>query len=1504
MNIFDTLFPPRSRAPSAAAGRSRGRQPVRRNRLARFSGEKLEDRLALAVVTPFTPVFAANLTGNISFAANTLMTAPGDSPEAIAARNGTGPQNTLNDDYWNMAYVDIDSDTSTFNSSSADLVIPVGANVEFARLYWGGRCADTVPDPLLETVKFKVGAGAYATLTGALVGKVVGGVVGRTDIQTYQCYVDVKSLVTGAGTYTVANVQGQEGAKNTCNGWSLVVAYSAPGSPGEVPRNLTVFQGFADVNDNSAANRNVTIPYSGFQAPQTGPVNATLGFVTYEGDLGITGDQAYFKSQSSASETLLSDVPANPANNFFNSTISNRGLLVTSKNPDYVNQFGFDADLVTADNIIQNGDTGAQIRVTSTQDQYYPGVITSAIDIYQPGIAVTKTVEDLNGGVVDPGDTLEYTVQVSNAAGLFDGATNVVLEDLIPTNTTYVPGSLVITAGANAGPMTDLLDEDQAEFTGSGVRFQLGVGATGTPSPQGGSLAPGAATTVTFRVQVNPSIIGGTTITNTVVVSYASQTFKVSDSRAATVSIDCPAVDLKIDKTGDVPVVTAGDGVNHTFTITVTNTSTSAANNVVVADTWPAGFVPGTIIPSVGTFTAPDPVTGNFTWTIGTLAGKASATLTAQYTVPASTPQGTQTNKAVVTTSTFDPNPKNNTATFDIDVVQNVDLSLDKVTVSPVIAGQNVSYTITIKNSGKSDVTGASVSDPFAGVLSNVSWMAVFTKGSGTMSGTGNISEFIDLEAGGQVVYSVTGLLASSAFGSLVNTAKVTSPFDSAEDTVTDEIGRNVNLELDKVTIGSVVAGQTVTYTITITNDGKSDVTGALVSDPFAGVLSGVTWTAVFSGGATDSGTGDIAETIDLPAGGSVVYTVTGLLASSATGSLVNTAIVTSPFDSDSDTVTDPIDRNVDLSLDKVTVTPVVAGQLVSYTIAISNSGKSDVTGALVSDPFVGVLSGVTWTAVFSGGSGNTSGSGNISESIDLSAGGSVLYSVTGLLASSAFGSLVNTATVTSPFDTATDTVTDEIAGVVDLTLTKSGDITYLGGGFLNFTVVVTNLGPSFASGVRLVDALPAGVVNWSWTVTYSGAGSGTADGSPDSVTDSTAGIDKLMNLAVTGTATFLIKALTDADFKSDIANTATATIGEESATATFKSAYDGPINPTSDVAALILGTDDGCGIAPWVRVVDPITGTILSQFLAYEPGFRGGVRVTSGDMDGDDIAEIIVAPGRNRIGQIRVFTPQGVELKAFRTFPFGPAYRGGVEVAVGDVDGDNDNDIIAGMSTGAGMVSVFGVTPGASDPVANVPFRSFRAFPAPYANGTMVAAGDFGTYFNGVKTSPAPDGVAEIVTGTNAGIRAWTRIWDVSVTPKVVRGAFVIAPGFRGGVTLSTARWDGDAIDDLIVGAGVGGFSVIEVYSGATGVQLSRVTAFAAFFKANARVFAAALDLTGDGTVDNLYGVKGLNGGGGARGVRAYARSTGTTSQLTSSPLLAPPLRIAPITLRVVTGG
>ena len=1735
--------------------------------------EWLESRLALAIVTPFTEVFSANLTGNITFASNTLMTSPASGGQtAIDARQGIGPDQVLNDDFWNMAYVDVDSDGATFNSSSADLVVPSGAVVEFARLYWGGRAANTVPNSLLETVKFKVGAGAYSTLTGSLVGKVIGGVSNRPDNpQTYQSYADVTSLVTGAGTFTVANVQGQEGAKNTCNGWSLVVAYSAPGTPGEVPRNLTVFQGFADVSNDSLADRNVTIPYSGFQAPQTGPVNATLGFVTYEGDLGIAGDQAYFKSQSSASETLLADAPAIPPNNFFNSTISNRGLLVTSKNPDYVNQFGFDADLVTADGIIQNGDTAAQIRVTSTQDQYYPGVITSAIDIYQPGISVTKTVEDLNGGVVDPGDTLRYTVQVSNAAGLFDGATNVVLDDLIPGNTTYVPGSLEITAGANAGPKTDPLDADQAEFTGAAVRFRLGAGATGTPTVQGGTLAPGESTTVRFRVQVNPAIIGGTTITNTAVVSYRSQTFDVPDKKLGTVSIDCPAVDLAITKGGDVAVVTAGDGVNHTYTITVKNMSSSAANNVVVADTWPAGFVPGTIVPGVGSVTGPDPVTGNFTWTIGTLAGMSSATLTAQYTVPASTPASTKTNKVVVTTSTYERNPENNTATFDTTVVTNAVLAIEKTDEpDPVTAGgEDFTYTIRVTNTGLSDAQGVVVvddlpagfvttgfsgpgtlpavgADPFTWTIGTLvkgataQLVVTYRVNSNVVPGTyrntatassptdgqGPREAFCDttvvtnavlaiektdepdpVTAGGEdFTYTIrvtnTGLsdaqgvvvvddlpagfvttgfsgpgtlpavgadpftwtigtLVKGATAQLVvtyrvnsnvvpgtyrNTATASSPTDgqgpreafcdttvvtnavlaitktAKEPTVTAGQGgytytltvsntgpsdaTNVNV-VDTLpggftatafnpaagvlpvsptsgpftwTIGTVAAGTTkvlevtyavaagvpagpatntadvrigeqvqgtatatvtvglvgdlgiektgpataipgtaISYTFVVTNGGPSDVVDALVNDALPAGIVNASWNATYSPGSSGpaAGTGSLAGVlVTLLAGGTGTFTITGSIDPLATGVLVNTSTVSPPEGvtdpnpgNETSTVTTQLVPTADLAAAKqrTSATPT-AGSPVTYEIVVTNLGPSSVTSFGIVDVTTPALVGAG-TSVDRGTYDPLTGVWTAAAGDSLGSGGTVTFTLSGTIPAGATGTLTNTVTVSPPAgvtdpnpDNNTATVTDPIAAISSLTIVKTGDITYKAGGFLAFQVVVTNRGPSFATGVRVVDALPSGVVNWSWQVTYVGVGSQTTDGSPDSVTASAAGIDKLMNLAVNGTATFTITALTQTGFTSDISNTAQASIGGTTVSSTWTSAFDGPINPESDLPGLVLGSDDGCNGEPFVRFVDPETGDITGAFLAYEASFRGSVRVATGDVTGDGIAEIIVGPGRNRVGEIRVFTPQGVELPAFRTLPFGSRYRGGVEVAVGDVNGDGIGDIVAGMSSGIGRVSVFLVDPTAADPVASTPFRTFRGAPGSYRGGVMIAAGDVGSFASGTLQSAAADGRAEIIVGLNAGRAALVRVFDVAGSPRVVQTIRPFGGGFSGGVTLSTALYESATVSSILVGAGRGGNSVVEVYDGQTGGQVARLQAFASFAKPNAAVFAAALDLDGDGVVNDVYGVQGRAGGGGTRGVKQFDRATSVTSTLTDAAVLVPPMRIAPIVLRVLT--
>jgi uncharacterized repeat protein (TIGR01451 family) len=571
-------------------------------------------------------------------------------------------------------------------------------------------------------------------------------------------------------------------------------------------------------------------------------------------------------------------------------------------------------------------------------------------------------------------------------------------------------------------------------------------------------------------------------------------------------------------------------------------------------------------------------------------------------------------------------------------------------------------------------------------------------------------------------------------------------------------------------------------------------------------------------------------------------------------------------------------------------------------------------------------VSTATWTATYSGvgSTGPANGVGGLNETISLAAGGAATFLFTVNIKSDATGDMTNTVTVSPPEgttgNTATATDTNTLQPTVNLAITKTDGVdTYKSGGTTTYTIVLTNKGPSDATGVTVVDVLPPeiDITTTTWFTVY-------ANATGNLPTVPTKGnISGVVNLlGGTGTITITINANIvttppppQTEF-GDMINTVTATPSEsvgQPVSATDINAYDGPINPQVDIRALVTGSDDGCNGLPWVHVLDPETGTPIFQFLAYESSFRGSVRVATGDVTGDGIPEIVVGPGRNRVGQIRVFTPNPIgsinytELVGYRTLPFGPSYRGGVEVSVGDVDGDGVGDIIAGQSNGAGLVRAFlcstndPVNP-LYDGVANTPYRSFRAFPGPYTGGVMVAAGDFGTYANGAKTSNDPDGIAEIAVGSNAGMKTTVKVYDVSGAPKVVRTILPFGPAFRGGVTLSTAKYTSDAVDDLFVGAGIGGNSAVQIYDGTTLANPVKLSAFASFAKPNARVFTAALDsVSNPGVVQNIYGVKGLNGGGGAKGVRAVNRNTPQTiTPLPNSTFLNAPLRIAPIIVRV----
>jgi uncharacterized repeat protein (TIGR01451 family) len=224
--------------------------------------------------------------------------------------------------------------------------------------------------------------------------------------------------------------------------------------------------------------------------------------------------------------------------------------------------------------------------------------------------------------------------------------------------------------------------------------------------------------------------------------------------------------------------------------------------------------------------------------------------------------------------------------------------------------------------------------------------------------------------------------------------------------------------------------GALLTYTIVATNAGPNDVTGVSVADAFPATLTGVTFTAVATGGATGftaSGSGNISDTVNLPSGSTITYTVQATLSAAATGTLANTASVTAPAgvtdtnpanNSATDTDTVASTPQTDLQITNTDgQTNAAPGALLTYTIVATNAGPNNVTGAAVADTFPAALTGLTFTAVATGGATGfaASGSGNINDTANLPSGSKITYTVHATLSAAATGTLANTATVTAP---------------------------------------------------------------------------------------------------------------------------------------------------------------------------------------------------------------------------------------------------------------------------------------------------------------------------------------------------------------------------------------------------------------------------------------------------------------------------------------------------------
>src|SRR4051794_36243792 len=482
------------------------------------------------------------------------------------------------------------------------------------------------------------------------------------------------------------------------------------------------------------------------------------------------------------------------------------------------------------------------------------------------------------------------------------------------------------------------------------------------------------------------------------------------------------------------------------------------------------------------------------------------------------------------------------------------DLGITKTDgVATATPGGSVTYTITASNASAFGATGATVADTFPATLI-CTWTCVGAGGGTcTASGSGNVNDTVNLPAGASVTYTATCAISAAATGTLSNTATVTIAGDpnaannSATDT--DTLTPQANLGITKTDgVTTATAGGSVTYSITASNAGPSNAPGSSVADTFPASLT-CTWTCVGAGGGTctASGSGNIGDTVNLPAGGSVTYTASCTISASATGTLSNTSTVAAPGGvtdptpgNNSATDSDTLAASADLAITKTdSVTTATPGGSVIYGITASNAGPSNAPGSTVADTFPASLT-CTWICAGSGGATCTaSGSGNINDTVNLPSGGSVFYTASCAISAAATGTLSNTATVAAPGgvtdptpgnNSATDT--DTLAASADLAITKTdGVTTATPGGSVTYTITASNAGPSNATGSTVADTFPASLT-CTWTCVGAGGGPCPASGSGN--------INNTVNLPVGGSVTYTASCTISASATGSLSNTST----------------------------------------------------------------------------------------------------------------------------------------------------------------------------------------------------------------------------------------------------------------------------------------------------------------------------------------------------------------------------
>ncbi|MEW1777499.1 DUF3344 domain-containing protein [Streptomyces sp. NPDC086777] len=299
-------------------------------------------------------------------------TTPGEpsEPPCQAAREGEVP--AVNGDFDRFYIVVVDvvvDDPGTYNSSRAELRLPAGSRVRYARLYRGGNLPAGEQKPAADDGRVLI-AEPGCSYQELLADTIVGHRVGR-GADAFQASEDVTGPVRagGPGPRTVGQVNaaaGRSGA-GAWGGWTLVVAYEDPAQP---LRTLSLRDGFDSLGTPAEVRLN------GLPVPRG--AEGRVGQVAYNGDRGTTGDSLIHTTAGHAPVPLQG--PADPADDVVNSTINEPGPVRARREPAYANTLGHDSDVFDLGTGLAHGGDRLTFRLVSQRDAAWAGALFAAVD--------------------------------------------------------------------------------------------------------------------------------------------------------------------------------------------------------------------------------------------------------------------------------------------------------------------------------------------------------------------------------------------------------------------------------------------------------------------------------------------------------------------------------------------------------------------------------------------------------------------------------------------------------------------------------------------------------------------------------------------------------------------------------------------------------------------------------------------------------------------------------------------------------------------------------------------------------------------------------------------------------------------------------------------------------------------------------------------------------------------------------------------------------------------